>query len=324
VPHERFSATKRSLESILAHRPSGAELVYIDGGSPPLVRQYLEQQAVRRRFRLISTEKYVAPNAARNMAARLVRTRYVAFVDNDVVVSPHWLERLVEAAEATGAAIVGPVCCEGEPAGTRVRSAGGVAAIELASGRRVLRREQALRGRRLAEIAPTLARRQVGQVDFHAALVRMDLFARCGGLDEQLLSALEDTDLCLAARNHGARIFIEPTAAVTYLAPGTLDPVDLDYFQLRWSDVWNEATLGRFREKWELEADDPALAALSRRLAHHRRLTLEPYRRLLRLFGRGAARFVENVLIAPLERAANRRKFPDAPPVAHDARRKAA
>jgi GT2 family glycosyltransferase len=324
VPRERFSATKRSLESVLAHRPPGAELVYIDGGSPPLVRQYLEQQAVRRGFRLISTEKYVAPNVARNLAAGVVRTRYVAFVDNDVIVSPRWLERLVECAEATGASIIGPVCCEGEPAGTRVRSAGGIAAIEVSGGRRLLRREQACRGRPLAEVIPTLARRPVGQVELSAALVRMDFLTRCGGLDERLLSALDDTDLCLTARRHDARVYLEPTAVVTYVPPPPFDPSDLPYFEMRWSDAWNQATIERFRDKWGLEEGDAALAALSRRLAHHRRLKLEPYRRLLRLFGRGAARLVEDVLIAPLERAANRRKFPDPPFIRDERRRKAA
>ena len=194
----------------------------------------------------------------------------------------------------------------------------------LDAGRRVLRREQAHRGRSLAEIAPTLERRQVGHVDFHAALVRTELLARCGRLDERLTSALDDTDLCLTARHHGGRVYLEPTAVVTYLAPPPFDPEDLPYFHMRWSDAWNQATLARFREKWGLAADDPTLLAISRRLAHHRRLTLEPYRRLLRMFGRGAARLVEDLLIAPLERAANRRKFPQTPPAADERRRKAA
>jgi hypothetical protein len=130
--------------------------------------------------------------------------------------------------------------------------------------------------------------------------------------------------LCLTARRHESRVYLEPTAVVTYLPPPPFDPSDLPYFEMRWSDAWNQATIGRFRDKWELKASDTALAALSRRLAHHRRLTLEPYRRLLRLFGRGAARLVEDVLIAPLERAANRRKFPDPPLIADESRRKAA
>ncbi|MEX0678581.1 MAG: glycosyltransferase [Pirellulales bacterium] len=324
VPHERFSAAKRSLDGVLAHREPSTDLVYIDGGSPPLVRQYLEQQAARRDFRLISTEKYVAPNVARNLAAALVRTKYVAFVDNDVLVSPGWLERLVGCAESTGAWVVGPLCCEREPAATRIHAAGGVAEIVASGGRRACRESHRHRGRLLAQIGPALAREAVGQIDFHAALLRMDVFARLGPLDERLVSALEHTDLCLSARGCGGEVYLEPSSVVTYLPPPPFDACDLEYFQIRWSDAWNRATLARFREKWELAEDDPGLQALAERLADHRRLTLEPYRRVLRLFGRKPARWVEKVLIAPLELAANRRKIPAAPHAAGQPSRRAA
>ncbi len=324
VPRERFSLTKRSLEGILAHRDPATDLVYIDGGSPPLVRQYLEQQAARQGLQLFSTEKYVAPNVARNLAVAQVRTKYVAFVDNDVLVSPGWLERLVDCAESTGAWIVAPVCCQGEPAATRIRTTGGSAPIVVSGGRRAFRERHRHRGRLLAQIAPTLARQPVGQVELHAALVRMDALARLGPLDERLTSAAEHTDLCLLTRQHGGEVYLEPGAVVTYLPPPPFEPFDLPYFQLRWSDAWNRATIARFRAKWLLPSDDPGLQALAERLADHRRLTLEPYRRLLRLLGRQPARWIERVFIAPIERAANRRRFPSAPRVADETWRRAA
>ncbi len=99
VPRERFSLARQSLISILEDSNPSTELIYIDGGSPPLVRQFLEQRAARNGFRLISTERYVSPNEARNLAAAHVRTRYVAFIDNDVLVSPGWLDALVDCAD---------------------------------------------------------------------------------------------------------------------------------------------------------------------------------------------------------------------------------
>jgi hypothetical protein len=318
VPRERFSLTKRSLENVLAHRGPASGLVYVDGGSPPLVRQYLEQQAARCGFRLISTEKFVAPNVARNLAATLVRTKYLALVDNDVLVSPGWLEPLVDCAESTGAWVVGPVCCQGEPLAARIRSAGGTLELVERNGRRSLRQARRHHGQSLAEVGPTLAREPVGQVDLHAALVRTDVFHRLGPLDEGLLSATAHTDLCLRVRNGGGQVYLEPASVVTYLPPPPFEPFDLPYFQLRWSDAWNQATLRRFRRKWDLAADDPGLRALAERLAEHRRLTLEPCRRVLRLLGGKPARWLERMLIAPVEQALNRRKFPSA---RHDRRR---
>jgi hypothetical protein len=324
VPRERFSQTKRSLESVLAHIEPATPVVYVDGGSPPLVRQYLEQQAARHGLRLVSTERYVTPNAARNLAAALVRTRYVAFVDNDVEVSPGWLEALVDCAEATDAWIVGPVCCEQDGESRRIRAAGGDVRIHAPSGRRELRFERRHRGRSLAEVQPRLAREPVGLVPLDAVLVRMDVFESMGMLDEQLRSAAEELDFCLFARHAGGRIFFEPRSAVTYLAPPPFEPYDLPYFQLRWSEAWNAASLARFRDKWDLAHDDPGTLELGGELSDHRRLTLETCRRVLRLLGSKPAQWVERMFIAPVETAVNRRRFPAPHHAAESDLRKAA
>ncbi len=323
VPRERFSVAPRSLSSILEHLEPSHEVVYVDGGSPPLVRQFLEQRAARHGFRLLSTERYVSPNTARNLAAAEVRTKYVAFVDNDIVISAGWLAPLVECAEETGAWIVGGVCCEHEGARARIVAAGGTAEIAVRGQQREFQESEPYRGQRLADARGQLRREAVGQVALHATLVRTDVFHRLGPLDEQLLSAAEDTDLCLLARERGGEVYREPASVVTQVPPPPFDPVDVDYFQLRWSDAWNRASLEHFRQKWQLSANDRGLAALADALAAHRRLILEPYRRLLRVLGRRPAEWIERKLIAPLEQAANRRRFPSTPDL-DSQRRKAA
>jgi hypothetical protein len=310
VPHERFSLAPRSLASVLASRSPRTPLVYIDGGSPPLVRQHLERQAVRHGFQLVSTERFIAPNVARNLAARHVQTRYVAFVDNDVLVEPDWLGRLVECAESTGAWVVGGICCEGEPAGTRVRSAGGAAQIVHHEGKRTLRAAWHHAGQSLPEVRSWLDPQPVEQVELRATLVRMEAFARLGPLDEQLPSLGACADLCLLVRGFGGDVFLEPRSVATYLSPPPFDETDLSYFELRWSEAWNQLSVGRLREKWDLSADDESLVQMAEQADRHRRLPIEPYRRMLRLVGRRPAEWLERVLIAPLEQAANRRRFP--------------
>src|SRR5688500_11578950 len=91
VPRERCSYTKPSLDSVLANTPSGVPLVYVDGGSPSPIRRYIAAQAKARGFELIRTEHYLSPNQARNLAISRVTTKYVVFVDNDVLVEPGWL-----------------------------------------------------------------------------------------------------------------------------------------------------------------------------------------------------------------------------------------
>ncbi len=309
VPRERFSIAPQSLLSILDAN-ADAELVYVDAGSPPLVRQFLEQRARRHDFRLISTERFLSPNAARNVALKQVRTKYVALVDNDVLVSPGWLERLVECAESTGAWVVGPIVCSGQSPSERIKTAGGSAEIVVESGRRLLRARCRHHGKLIDDVSSSLRREPVGQVPFHAVIIRMEAFERVGAFDEQLLSTAQHTDFCLRVQAEGGTVYLEPTSHVTHVPPPPFEDVDLEYFQLRWSDAWNRSSIEHFRSKWNLADDDPALAAMAERLDVHRRLTLEPYRRMLRLFGSGPARWVENLIIAPWEQAASRRRYP--------------
>lgn len=312
VPRERFSFASESLLSILQHTDPAHELIYIDGGSPPLVRQFLEQRAMRHGFRLISTERYVSPNVARNLALSRVRTKYVALVDNDVLVSPGWLERLVACADAKGASVVGPVVCQGDPAAGVVRTAGGTAQVVRQAGQVEFKHGCRFHGRPLSQVQATLQCEPVDQVPFHAVLLRTSMFENVGLLDEQLLSAAEHLDYCLRARIHGQSVYLEPSSVVTYVPPPPFEATDLDYFQLRWSDAWNRASLERFASKWGLSIDDPAVRTIGTRLDAHRRLLLQPYRRVLKLLGAKPAQWFEDVLIAPWEAAISRKRHPRA------------
>jgi GT2 family glycosyltransferase len=312
VPRERFSFAQRSLDSILARTRRPFELLYVDGCSPPPVRDYVKQKAAQHQFRLIRAEHYLSPNAARNLAAAQVRTKYVVFIDNDALVSPDWLAPLVDCAESTGAWLVGPIYCEDEPIATRVHMAGGSAGFTVENGRRTFHEAHCNYGKSLAELRPMLRRGPTEQIEFHCALVRMEAFDRLGPLDEGLLSACEHTDLCLLAREAGGEVFLEPSSVVTYVPPPPLASSDLPYFRLRWSDAWNTASVERFREKWNLAADDPSMLSLAQWLPKHRGLALEPIRKVLKTFGRRPARWLEKRVVAPLEAVINRVQFPAA------------
>jgi glycosyltransferase involved in cell wall biosynthesis len=91
VPRKRFSLTERALETLYARTEPPFSLVYVDGGSPRRIKRYLEARAQERGFRLIRSERYLAPNEARNLGLREVRTPHVVFIDNDVLASSGWL-----------------------------------------------------------------------------------------------------------------------------------------------------------------------------------------------------------------------------------------
>jgi GT2 family glycosyltransferase len=256
VPRERFSCTQESLESIYEHTDFPFKLIYVDGNSPAKVRRYLETKAQEKNFQLIRTDYYLSPNHARNIGLSHVDTKYLVFVDNDVVVSPGWLKALVDCAEETEASVVGPLMCEKKPIHQRVHFAGGESHVVVdVKGRRHLREKMYKQGHNAVELRPQLQRTETELSEFHCTLVRTDIFERIGYLDEAMLNTKEHLDFCMNVAASGGKIYFEPDSLVTYVPGPPLEWTDLHFYMLRWSDAWTLGSLERIREKWDLCED---------------------------------------------------------------------
>lgn len=260
VPRERFSFTRESLESIYEHTETPFKLIYVDGGSPPEIRDYLETQSKLRNFKLIRTDCYLSPNQARNIGIRQVDSKYLVFVDNDVIVSPGWLRQMIQCAEETGATIVTPLTGEGLPAHQRVHCAGGEAHIayrgEGAEAKRYIHARLRYRGRRLKEVQSKLEREPTELAEFHCMMVRTEIFDKIGLLDEAIMNTKEHADFCMSVTQAGGSIYLEPSSIVTYVPGLSFDWPDLHFYMLRWSDAWGIASLKRLRDKWNVSEDE--------------------------------------------------------------------
>jgi len=266
VPRERFSCTRRSLESIYENTTMPFKLIYVDGNSPAKVRRYLEEQSQAKGFKLIRTDYYLVPNQARNIGWREVDTPYLVFIDNDVVVAPDWLEKLVQCAEATQATIVGPLMCQNEPVHEIVHVAGGDARIWVdATGKRRLREKIYFQGKRVEDVSDRLKQSPTEMVEFHCMLVRRSIFDQLGALDESLLNTREHLDFCMTVTQAGGTVYLEPESLATYVPAPPLEWTDLHFFMLRWSDEWELASLKHLREKWDVVEDGNFQARYKRR-----------------------------------------------------------
>ncbi len=259
VPRDSFSYTRESLESIYQETDYSFDLVYVDGGSPQHIKSYLEAQAREKQFKLIRTEHYLSPNRARNLGLQEVKSKYVVFIDNDVIVSPGWLKKLVQCAEETDAAVVGPLICINKPYHQVIHHGGAeiqiMSKVEGEKTSRHLIQNIYLAGKQVSKVSDQLKRIQCGFVEFHCVLVRTELFERIGPLDEKLLNTREHIDLCLNAAQTEGTIYCNRESVVTYLAGIEFDWWDFTYYMLRWSNAWYLATLHHLREKWNLEED---------------------------------------------------------------------
>ena len=321
-PRERFSFTEKSLESVYEHTQTPFHLVYVDGNSPRSIHDYLAAQALQKGFELVRVDHFLTPNQARNLGLARVQTPYVVFLDNDVVVSPGWLTMLVNCAEETGAAIVGPLTCQDEPVHETVHFANGEARIIVdVKGRRRLREKMCCQGQKVKKVASKLERVPAELVEFHCMLVDMEVFRKLGPLDEGFLNTKEHVDLCMGVTQAGGTIYFEPTSLITYVPGISWNWADLHFYMLRWSDAWETASLNHLKEKWKL-SEDIYFTHKFKALGWRRRKTiLSPilHRCTFSLlqqqwveklsFGLVKSRFVEKVLmyglLAPIDRVLN-------------------
>ena len=322
VPRERFSATRHTLDALYAATPPPFELVYVDGGSPPAVQRYLRAQAAARGFTLLRSDVYLSPDAARNLGFERVRTPYVVFLDNDVIVAPGWLDTLLNCAEETGAWVVGPLYCADRPAHTKVHMAGGLAHVEERDGARRLIEEHLLMHRSLSDVRAAISCGPTEQVEFHCMLVRADVMRALGPLDERFCGVPESQiDLCLEVRARGGAVMLEPAAVVTYDRSPALHASDVPFYLWRWSTRSGRRGLEHFRRKWRLAEDDPYFARQLAFMASHRHRALRAFWPLwpaLRVVGR-SGRFwaAEGISAAVAQLAASRRLVRSASPTDH-------
>lgn len=301
VPRERFSVAERSLESILADRSTPFDLVYVAGGAPRRLERRLRRAVSEDGMKLVSRRHYLSPNHARNLGWKEAATDYVVFIDNDVVVSPGWLAPLVSCADETGAAIVSPLICEGQPLHRTVHCVGGSCSFELPRRNgeegRYMRDRIDGQGRSVDEIRATLSRKRTGLAEYHCVMVRTDFLRETGGVDEGMLSTREHVDLCLEAEGLGHEIWIEPESVVTYVYDVPMELGDIHYYMLRWSDDWERRSLEHFNRKWELGPGGPNGYRL-RHLGMRRtvRLVQPRTRRLYRVLPPRFGRMMESLI----------------------------
>ncbi|MDJ0842744.1 glycosyltransferase family 2 protein [Crocosphaera sp.] len=269
VPRERFSYTKESLESIYDNTQFPFNLVYVDGNSPRHIKQYLENKSKEKDFKLIRTDYFVSPNQARNLALKYVKTRYVIFIDNDVLVARDWLEKLVNCAEETDAWMVGPLCLEG-PNFDTIHQVTGTFKFKEKNNQRWLVEKRPYMRLPLSKVQDKLKRETTQIVEFHCMLARTELFEQIGLLDEKFMTLAQETDICLTLFNMNKPVYFEPDSIVSYVPPKTLSLSDLPYFFFRWSNTWGKISLEHLQEKWNLTPESPTIRHYQQFLRGHR------------------------------------------------------
>lgn len=207
TPHHRGPEMLAAcLESLDASTGVDLRVVVVANGRDaelPAITEELERVSV------VESDEPLGFSEANNLGVDWARRElgqpdFHFFVNNDVVVEPDTLERLVRATEETGAKVAGPLLLI-EWARDHINSLG-LNVTEDAWGW-----DEGI-GVSLEEYGPLPKRREVLAVTGSALLIDANLLGEVGGWTEIYEYYLEDIDLCLKARRQGELVILEPEA----------------------------------------------------------------------------------------------------------------
>ncbi|MFO0938678.1 MAG: glycosyltransferase [Gemmataceae bacterium] len=116
----QFEVTKQCLESLFAHTRLPYELIFVDNGSLDGTSEYLAKFSRRngpKRVHIISNSTNLGFAAGVNQGLAAVEGDWIVLLNNDTVVTPHWLDRLLLPAvrDWPKVGFVGPVTNEAPP-----------------------------------------------------------------------------------------------------------------------------------------------------------------------------------------------------------------
>ncbi len=268
VFRERHSFASRSLRSILEHREYPFTLHYHDSQSPPSVRREIEAAEARGELTLFAAGTGT-PNQLRNQALQAVTTKYVCFIDNDVLVTKGWIETLVATAERTGAGIVFPLYLMGELSEDRIHMAGGKNHLSEKDGQIEYNEEHLFANAPASQVAGSLQGGDSDFGEFHCMLLSMKMLQDVGPLDEAYLQVNEHIDIAMVARQANYRVIFEPKSVVSYVYANEHSPYwlcDIEPFRSRWSHELAARDVAYLSSKWKLRSLQSMTSFLNRQI----------------------------------------------------------
>ena len=256
--YNQIDYTRQCLESLYRNTPVAARVTVIDNGSTDETGTYLSSL---RGVRVIRNEQNRGCAAAWNLGVQSSAGDWILLLNNDVVLTPRWLEGLLNAAVENGLDIVSPALREGP-----------------------LNYELEEYAQEFVDTTGKATR--LGAAHGVCFLVRRRVFAAVGLFDENFrFGQFEDADFFQRARRAGfalgatGRSFVHHFGSVTQDYVRQQMPLEAyedwnrDYYRSKWSQTWGQRCLSRWKMKamvawwrtWEVQRFGHSLAERWRR-----------------------------------------------------------
>jgi GT2 family glycosyltransferase/Flp pilus assembly protein TadD len=242
LTYNQLEYTKKCLESIAANTPEPHEIIIVDNGSTDGTVEFLDLEAGRNksRIKIIKNEENLGFALGNNKGIAEAKGDYVVLMNNDVVVTPGWLKRLVEVTQRKPQiGIVGPM-------------SNYVSGPQLV--KEVSYQKTSLKG--LKKFSQAFARKHEGEtmpywrVVGFCMLIKREVIDKIGGLDGRFgLGNFEDDDFSLRAALAGFESWIVKDCFVHHFGSRTFAGAKIDFRESLHKN-WEI-----FKEKWGIPAD---------------------------------------------------------------------
>ncbi len=189
---------------------------------------------------------------ANNLGASRARGDFFVFLNDDTeVISPAWLEAMLEHAQRPEVGVVGAKLCYQDMG----LQHGGVFLVDSGgAGRHAFRGQRDNTYHNLSE-----AVRNCSAVTFACVMARRDVFKQLNGLDEGLKVECNDVDFCLRARALGYLVVWTPYAALFHKELATRGNTnhaeDVSFHWARWGHIFRRGD-PYYNDNLNLDADD--------------------------------------------------------------------
>jgi len=226
--------TKRCVETLERNTKGDYELVFVDNGSVDDTKAYLEKlKAARKNVKTIYNPSNLGFAKANNQGMGIADGEYVVFLNNDVVLTEGWLERMISCAESDPAAgIVGPV-------------------TNHAVGEQVVDKSIEFNEQDINRFACMQLLKNAGywfethRIIGFCMLMKREVIENVGMLDERFgPGGYEDYDFCLRVKQAGYKILVASDVFIYHIGGEGYKKNNLDYDKLRAQNVQI------FIEKW--------------------------------------------------------------------------
>lgn len=223
----QLADTRQCVESLVRYTPGDYELIFVDNGSVDETRAYLEDlKGAHDNVRLIINQENVGFSKANNQGMRIATGEYLLLLNNDVILTAGWLERLLACIDSDPfVGVVGP-------------------STNHAVGQQVIYADMEFDHSQIQKFACLNAMKNPGywfevhRIIGFCMLIKREVIERIGMLDERFgPGGFEDYDFCLRVKQGGYRIMIAGEVFVYHIGGRGYSTNNLDYNKLRQKNV---------------------------------------------------------------------------------------